>query len=303
MQDRPSEQQPPDDPTWLTIPNPLHVRTPSYGARVGTEGREPLATAVKFLVGSRRGMVFSYTWRLGAGGTSFYVKPVLPALQQFKISLHGPDPRPGLQPGYKVELDSGASSTTTTDESAILKVGGWPSAGWFSGLRTRPGVDLVLRLRFTWDLFDRDAVSAPTPRAPRVRDFAGLLPPPAALHAVDVDVYVCDDSPYWPREAEARLSKACFGPVTNRAGQHLTAVAVHRSLEKSPSPLESIGSDGNPSPVDASDRVRGLGATQDESGFLWVQEMWLSRSVMTTLTPGEQQGRASPATPVAPTEG
>lgn len=37
-------------------------------------------------------IVGSYTWRLHAGGTSFYLK-LRETLQDYKISIHGPDPR------------------------------------------------------------------------------------------------------------------------------------------------------------------------------------------------------------------
>ncbi len=49
-----------------------------------------------FVVGDRKSAVAGYAWRRGASGTSFYIKARYTPLSSVKISLHGPDPRPGL---------------------------------------------------------------------------------------------------------------------------------------------------------------------------------------------------------------
>lgn len=253
----------------------------SATAERGSEPTTDDPKAIKFLVGSRDLGKFSYTWRIGAGGTSFYIKPLPAALQDIKVSLHGPDPARDLTGGYKIELDESAVPSGE-DARAVTKAVSWPQRRWFGGHPVRPGVDLVVRLRFPWDLFDRHAVSAaPPPRAPRAKEFGGLIPMPARGHATDVDVFICHDEPYWPNEEQSRRENACLGPVKNKAGQYLTAQAVHRSMEAEPSPVASqapVGAWGRPAVLD---RLRGLGAAfDDRAEFLWLEEMWLSRSEM-----------------------
>jgi hypothetical protein len=65
---------------------------------------------IKFLVGSRSMGKCSYTWPIGSGGTSFYIKPLADWAQDIKVSLHGPDPARGLTGGYKIELDRSAAT-------------------------------------------------------------------------------------------------------------------------------------------------------------------------------------------------
>ncbi|TFV44880.1 hypothetical protein [Blastococcus sp. TF02A-35] len=236
---------------------------------------------IKFLVGSRRLGKFSYTWRIGSGGTSFYIKPLPAALQEIKVSLHGPDSARGLTGGYKIELDESAGSTQQ-DAGALTKLVNWPQRRWFGGHEVLPGVDLVVRLRFPWDLFDAQAVSAqPPPRGPRAREFGGLIPTPARGHAADVDVFVCRDEPYWPNEEQSRRDNANLGPIKNKAGQYLTAQVVHRHIEQEPSPVAGSAPVGPLGAPPVFDRLRGLGAAFDDTAeFLWLEEMWLSRSEM-----------------------
>jgi hypothetical protein len=239
---------------------------------------------IKFLVGDRSIGKFGFTWRIGSGGTSFYIKPLAGWAQEIKVSLHGPDPSRGLTGGYKIELDKSAAASVHKAGGALAVQNNWPDKKWFSGYEVHPGVDLVLRLRFPWDLFDQHAVSAEVPSSPRPTDLGVLVPVPQREHAVDVDVFVCHATPYWPNKAQARLDNACLGPVANKAGQFLTAQTVHRSLDKDPSPTvpdAPVGASGMP-PLH--DRLRGMGAAVDPHGFLWVHEMWLSHFEMQKRT-------------------
>jgi hypothetical protein len=243
----------------------------------GLSDAEP--TAIKFLVGSRSHSRWSYAWRIGSRSTSFYIKPLPDALQDIKISLHGPDPR-HPEPGYKFALDASAAGQVERAGGALIHKTNWPDAQWFPGYRVRPGVDLVLRIRFPWDLFDSQASRLPPPPSPRRRDFAALIPIPQPGRAVDVDVFVCHEAPFWPNEAQARRDAAYLGPLTNTAGQHLTAVTVHRWIDAEPSPVVEHAVSGQLNAPPIFDRLRGLGAAFDPRGFAWVQEMWLARSRM-----------------------
>ncbi len=180
-------------------------------------------TAIKFLVGSRPDSRWSYAWRIGSRSTSFYIKPLPDALQGYKISLHGPDPR-HPSPGYKFALDASASAQVQRAGGALIHKVNWPDAQWFPGYQVHSDVDLVLRIRFPWDLFDPLANRLPPPPSPRRRDFAALIPAPQPGRAIDVDVFVCHQSPFWPDEAQARRDDACLGPFD----QHRWAVPDRR---------------------------------------------------------------------------
>jgi len=133
----------------------------------------PLPSVIKFLVGSRETGKWSYAWRFWSRSTSFYVQSLAPELRGIKVSVHGPDPRPGLEPCYHVKLDR-----SVQESGGVLtrRIGDWPDRQIFLGHQVHPGVDLVLRLRFTHDLFDDDAVPAPVPPAPRQGHVGALIP-------------------------------------------------------------------------------------------------------------------------------
>jgi hypothetical protein len=260
------------DASWLTTTVGGVVDEPKFVM--------PHHRVIKFLVGDRTLGRWSYGWRMGAGGTSFYIKPLVAWAQEIKVSLHGPDPARGLRGGYKLELDASARGAV----DAVAEVGqmknNWPDRQWFPGARVTDDVDLVMRLRFPWDLFTRDSHPVQAPADPRAREFGGLIAVPQPDYAVDVEVPVCKTKPWWPNERQARIDNACLGPVLNKAGQYLTAVVVHREIAGEPSPLvqhQPAGQVGGPPQFD---RVRGLGAQLDDRGFLWIHEMWISQSAL-----------------------
>jgi hypothetical protein len=228
-------------------------------------------------VGSKSTNMCSYVWRLWWGRTSFYLRTrdnsVFPDL---KVSLHGPDPRHPTS-GYKIGRDGSAvSESMATREGLVVAPPDWLPC-WFNGRAVSDTVTHVLRFRFPPNLFDRRYPSAPIPAEVKERDFAGVfLPPNKALYAVDVDVYLSNRAPFWPNERRARRDDACLGPLQNEAGQHLTAVAVHRSTITAPTPRRAQA----PRPTGAQDRVRGVGATVDDTGVLWICEQWMSRSAL-----------------------
>jgi hypothetical protein len=225
-----------------------------------------------FVVGDRDRGPWSYTWRIFARGTSFYVKPRSRNFSAMKISLHGPDSRTHVgPPGNKVTIIDGK----LPDGVAVRRSPQWPDSGWFPGRRVTSGVVHVLRLRFPWTLFGSDCPSAEFPgRIPKDTQGA-VTPPPSPLRAIDLDLFVSNREPYWPNESQAREDNACLGPLVNEAGQTLTAVSTSRSpyTVKAPPDLTL------PTPA-LHDRLRGIGAAPDPSGFVWFCEQWLSREVM-----------------------
>lgn len=239
-------------------------------------------SVIKVVVGHRTGGNWSYGWRFWAHRTSFYVKPLVSALGEFKLSFHGPDAEHG-KPGYKFAWDTQAAPRAAAAGGTARKEIGWADRYWFAGNEVSPGVDLVLRLRFTHDLFGTDM-----PNSYRPSDLGpgevGLLvpPPPAPDDAVDLDVFVCHDKPYWPSEEQARQDNACIGPLQNAAGQYLTAVATKRSVATTPSPVLDHAAPLADPGGETTDRLRGFGAAYDVSEFLWVQELWLSRTGLTS---------------------
>ena len=239
---------------------------------------QPSPRAIYFLVGDRGTGNYSYAWRAGTGGTSFYIKPVYTSMTFLKISVHGPDPRPGLRPGFKFEIDRGAISAVRQAGGCLLVTEGLPEGRrWFEGVQAAPGAYHVMRYRVTADLFGSNRPSAPMPGNLRSGSEGSLIPPPNhPLRAVDVDLYISERRPYWPREKKARRDNALLGPIKNKAGQYLTGISILRSTITHPAPKTLLA----PGPGTDEDRIRGLAVGFDPSGFAWVCEQWMSRSAL-----------------------
>jgi hypothetical protein len=231
-----------------------------------------VAGLLYFVVGERPHGPFSFTWRIWAQRTSFYVKPRTHFPSDMKISLHGPDERDDIgPPGYKIEVLGGGDAAVMTRRSPQ-----WPDKGWFPGKPVADDIDLVLRFRFPWTMFSTQLPGGPFPGEVKPSAYAARLPPPASLRATDVDVFISHHGrPYWPREQQARRDNACIGPLENKAGQVLTGVVVHRSPYTVPLPSDLT--QPRPSPADA---VRAVGLAPDPTGFVWLSEMWLSRAYL-----------------------
>jgi hypothetical protein len=141
-----------------------------------------------------------------------------------------------------------------------------------------PDVNLALRLRVPWDVFDQVGLPPPAELPTGQQGFI-VTAPPAPL-AADIDFYVSSARPYWPDRARAARDNALLGPMTNESGQHLTAVSYRRSVLGTPTPPGLLGRQ----PANVEDRIRGLGGTVDD-GVLWMVELWLSRSALATGDP------------------
>jgi hypothetical protein len=233
--------------------------------------------SIKVVVASADRTRWTFAWSMKSHLTSFYVTPLGSGLETLKISLHGPDPRHG-KPGYKVELM--APPEGASRPPVLVKRFNWPDKVWFSGHRVAADVDMVLRLRFTHDLFDRHVSRAPNLKSPKPGDDALHVPAPEVGYATDIDIFACHRAAFWPNEQKARADNACFGPLENSAGQFMTAEAVHRRVEETPSPVSSpaLGRVGN-IPL-AADQVRTVGGGFDGNEVLWLQEMLVRQSSM-----------------------
>jgi len=223
-----------------------------------------------FVVYSKVNRIYGYTWRIGMGGTSFYVKARAPYIA-VKISLHGPDPRTHLSlPGFKVAVDRSALPKVRAAGGAV--VGVLPEEGyWFTGRQIRPNVRHVMTFRSTPDLFVRGVSSGPSPGLFNESREQGLVvPAPQALKAADVDVFISDDFPHWHNSIMSFSDNANLGPIQNKAGQFLTCQSVVRAVSKCPVEV--------PEPSSPDDRVRGLVTFINGQGVLVIQERWMSRS-------------------------
>lgn len=239
------------------------------------ERADPLQR-IYICVGSKDTGIYSYTWRIHWHRTSFYVVARHVAISGLKVSLHGPDVR-HPRPHFRIDRDNEAAERAEAAGGVIRHApGALPT--YFGGREVTRRARHVLRIRSPWELHVvGGGASAPGP-APikESTSFAGVVPPPRVLRAVDLDVYVCRQAPWWPKERRAKRDDAAFGALTNEAGEHLTVVATQRSLVDHPTP----SNDRELMPIDDADRVRGISAALDPAGFYWLAETYLSRTKM-----------------------
>lgn len=231
------------------------------------------AQAIYFVVGNKKNNIFGYCWRIGWSGTSFYIKARYAPLAALKISLHGPDPRPGLHPGFKIAMEGGAVP-------GALAAGGVYCGGvalrpsWFSGHERKGGVIHAITFRSTWDLFVKGAASAPGPGDLKSRTEGLVIPSPVSLYAADLEIYISDRKPYWKHESRARRDNACTAPIRNNANQYLTGVSFRRNAFNGDMPEAATALKAAP----GEERIRGIGTSLDSMGVLWIVEQWMSVS-------------------------
>lgn len=236
--------------------------------------------AVSIVVGSRKEPLrpYSHMWRIFARKTSFYIKARHPDLGQFKVSLHGPDPRPDLRPGFRFGVDRSvpSSSNLLTGEKGF-------DGTWYEGeeMPGGSGARRVLRIRFGWDMFQPGMPPGLVKRDLSRGMTGAIIKFPEAGYAVDVDFFVANGAPYWPGRIEKiRKDNAAIGPIVNTANQFLTAVNVHRSMFREPTPPteESLP------PMSEGDLVRGVVAWLPEGqSYPWIMELPVSRTAFRDL--------------------
>jgi hypothetical protein len=219
--------------------------------------------------------ILGHTWRVAARSTSFYLK-TRHLMQDWKISLHGPDEKhPG---GPMLKLGPDRSFTPSEDsQGSVTEIYG-DAAGTtleFEGETVAPGVRRVIRLRWSWEMFQDGAYTEQSPDSIKRHNGAKLLTAPQPVNALDVDFFLSDDGPYWPNEEEVRRKNAGMGPLQNSAGQFLTAVVMHNSLWKHPSPAPEEAPFSLPTSI--RERVRGFHATIHPDGYLHHEEIWWPR--------------------------
>lgn len=234
-----------------------------------------LPSALYFVVFNRANKIYSYTWRIGTSGTSFYLKARAKPLGAVKISLHGPDPRPNLAPpGFKLAIDQSALPGVAAAQGAF--VGLEPGQDiWFPGRAVTTKVTHVITFRYTSDLFKADVPSAPNPGTfDEGKERGIILASPQVLKTAEVDVFISHGAPFWQNSLQAFKDNACFGPIRNKAGQFLTCESMRR-------PIEALPDMAKPKPLSIEDRTRGIEAYIDSRGVLQIQELWMSRSFIT----------------------
>jgi hypothetical protein len=227
---------------------------------------------LKLLVANKDRNVFSFGWRIWAGGTSFYIKCITP-LSPFKLSLHGPDPRHRWH-GFKLDLDG----PQTASSGYLTAKPDWLPA-IFPGKEVSPDASLAFRLRVPWDVFDQPGPPPPADLPTGQQGYIAVVPP--APQAADFDFYVSSTAPYWPNRTQAARDNAMLGPLTNESGQHLTVVSYRRNVLITRTPPKVLGRQ----PANVADRIRGLGGGVDDDGVLWMVEQWLSVSALATGDP------------------
>lgn len=238
--------------------------------------------AICFLVHSDENHVTSFCYRVWARNTSFYVK-TRGVSNNIKISLHGPDPRPEItEPGFKVAIDGSVAAVAR--ENTLWHFEPDAHIGWFPGAAVTDQATHVARIRVPWSSLQLGAPSAPRPEVSSRLSLHGKLQAPQIYSAVDVDLYSSDaGTPYWPDYEQVQRDNAGIGPLTNGAGQFLTAVVTHRSVWRDPATaeLDALAKNfGGP-------RKRTLSFNRDDSGFLWIRELVMPASMLRTYSEDE----------------
>ncbi|WP_432520577.1 hypothetical protein [Kineococcus sp. SYSU DK006] len=239
----------------------------------------PLLKPMYVTVGRQGRPPMGYAWRIWTHRTSFYLKSRAPGLEQLKLSLHGDDPRHPAGGGFKIAMDAAAEPS---QEVLTSQFGDWPI--WFPGKEIEEGTILVARLRWTWDACTR-LPAAPSPGDLR-KGATGVAapPPPEPGDAVDVDLILTTGEPFWLNESKARADDACIGPLRNDADQWLTGTVIKRTASHTPPPGHGVA----PMPKGRGDEIRGVSASIDPEGYLWLLEQRMSRAGLSTLASQER---------------
>ncbi|WP_155943416.1 hypothetical protein [Mycobacterium sp. UM_WGJ] len=223
--------------------------------------------AVEFFAATQDGTAIDgWHWLIEWSTTSFYIKSLNPAMEQAKVSLHGPDPKhPGKQ-HLRFDLVSDAKLVEKSKRAGGRWLDGSMLPAYFTGRQVRADAALVVRYAVEYDAFAVGDPPAGGSRWPKEKaTFKAVLPVPKEGHVIHVDIYLSVDQPYWPDEASLRDKQAGMGPITNGAGMHLTAIVVSRGGEEIPNPC---GDTRGVAPVDQC--FRGLAAGIDDDGVLWL---------------------------------
>lgn len=244
----------------------------------------PNKSGFYFGVGDRERGEWSHFWRVWSDRTSFYI--TARGLTGHKLSFHGPDEKHSCS-GWKLAPDDSRASPGI----ASLVGPGAHEPQWFEGVKVSSRTHFVFRARFPWTVFEGNLSRGLGASKIKKTMTGALIRLPQQFHAVDVDFFVSDQAPYWPDPRQARIDNAKLPPLTNEAGQILTAVAVQRSVAREPHPSRA---DLLP-PTSSEDSARGIWmGLDDDRPFAWAVETAVSRRALARL-PGYRSPRVDPS--------
>lgn len=238
--------------------------------------------AIEFFMATSDGTAIdSWHWLIEWSTTSFYVKSMNRALQGTKVSIHGPDDRhPGLHhyrfdlirtPELEVDQRSAdraarAGGRWLTDTSHFPLI--------FEGRQINDHTALIVRLNVGHDAFMAGAPAAGGSDWPKQKaTMRGIVPVPTEGRVRHVDVFLSyNGEPYWPAEDAIRAARAGLGYIKNSLGWCLSVVIYNRPTTYEPDPCGDLRGE---TPVDQC--LRGIAATVDDTGLLWMCEKLIPR--------------------------
>lgn len=237
--------------------------------------------AISFVVADRDGDLVgttSFNWTIWAHGTSFYLKVRHPSMSELKISLHGPDPRPGLVPVYRLGPDSSFKVQDGTNYGGLIvgeSDGRWPIK--FTGQRVTSHVQHVIRFSYSSEMFTPGVPNGlPVGLSKRVLKKGGrhgryTIPPEGGLF-VDLYISAPGANPYWQDTIATREANAGLGPLINTAGQSLTLVASKVSDPHKHDPTWQRVTEEEAKEMGKKPVVRALAMNPSSTGLMWITE-------------------------------
>lgn len=233
--------------------------------------------AIEWMMATSDGTAIdSWHWLIEFTTTSFYIKSMNRALQAMKVSIHGPDARHPDLDHFRfdvirtpdMEADPRAAQRAARDGGRWLTDPG-QLPHHFIGQKINDHVRLITRFSTDADVFLAGAPPAGGSDWPKEKaTMRGMVSVPGKGSATHVDVFLCDDGqPYWPNEHHVRATQSGMGYIRNSLDWCLSAVVFDRSVEYLPDPCGDLR---RGVPVDQCHR--GLAATVDELGLLWLCE-------------------------------
>jgi hypothetical protein len=220
--------------------------------------------SVYFVVGDPLTGIASYVWQMWWSRRDFYLVPTYAPISGIKVSLHGANDEHS-EPFYRIGRDHRALEKALEADGIVHA----PARDvTFKGQIVQPGVRHVITMRWTPSLFKAGMPSGPRPQDIKPGRVAHVLAPPSRGFSTDIEIYICQDRPWWPNEAQARADNACIGPLGNQADEYLTALSIRRRKGVNAPPSSAWW----PQPLNRADRVRGIGAAVDDKDVLWVVE-------------------------------
>lgn len=237
--------------------------------------------ALSFVVTDRDGPEYSrisFNWRIWAHGTSFYLAVRQREMSEMKISLHGPDPRPGMEPVFRLGLDSSFQRQDDVTYGALVVNGsdpGWPIK--FTAQMITSKVRRVVRFSYPAEMFGPHApngLQVNASKKKRGNDYRQAKFTAPGAGGLYVDLYIAEPAvdPYWEDPVLTEQSNAGLGPLVNAAGQSLTLVAKSVDDPHLHDPNWQDVSNEDIEVMSQSAVVRALVMNKSSTGLLWIRE-------------------------------